>query len=45
MTSERYEQVAVESRTDWRAWLTAHHTTSPGIWLTTWKKGHGPHMG
>lgn len=39
------EQVTVGSRDEWRAWLSAHHASSPGIWLVTWKKGSGgPHL-
>ncbi len=39
------EQVTVESREQWRAWLEAHHGSSPGIWLVTWKKASGrPHL-
>lgn len=38
------ERVPVESREQWRAWLTAHHAISPGIWLVTWRKGHGPYV-
>ena len=39
------EQLDVETRTDWRAWLTGHHSTSPGVWLVRWKKGSGhPHL-
>ena len=37
-----YEQVHVDSQEQWRAWLAAHSGDSPGIWLVTWKKGHGP---
>jgi len=36
-----YEQVLAESQAQWRAWLEAHHGTSPGIWLVTWKKASG----
>jgi uncharacterized protein YdeI (YjbR/CyaY-like superfamily) len=36
-----YEQVLAESPAQWRAWLEAHHGTSPGIWLITWKKASG----
>lgn len=32
------EQVQVESREAWRAWLEAHHTQPNGIWLVTFKK-------
>lgn len=39
------EQVTVESREQWRAWLEAHHGSSPGIWVVTWKKASGrPHL-
>jgi uncharacterized protein YdeI (YjbR/CyaY-like superfamily) len=34
-------EVAVESRAQWRAWLLEHHASSPGIWLSRWKKGSG----
>ena len=39
-----YTQLTVESRAELRAWLTAHHSTSAGIWLVTFKKGHGPYL-
>lgn len=39
------EQVQVEDRAQWRAWLAEHHASSRGIWLVTWKKGSGhPHL-
>ena len=34
-------EVAVESRAEWRAWLLEHHASSPGIWLSRWKKDSG----
>lgn len=34
-----HQRVEVTSRRQWRTWLPAHHATSPGIWLVTWKKG------
>ena len=43
--STPYEQVLVESREQWRSWLQEHAGSSTGIWLVTWKKGHGPHVG
>ena len=44
MAAEK-EQVTVGSREDWRAWLSEHHASSPGIWLVTWKKNSGgPHL-
>lgn len=27
-----------------RAWLAEHHTTEPGVWLVTWKKGDRRHV-
>jgi uncharacterized protein YdeI (YjbR/CyaY-like superfamily) len=35
-------QVLVESRAEWRAWLSENHADSTGIWLVRWKKGRGP---
>ena len=32
--------VTVRSRAELRDWLAAHHETSPGIWLATFKKHH-----
>ncbi len=29
-------------RADWRRWLAAHHTTSEGVWVVTWRKA-APH--
>ncbi len=37
-------QLVIESIPQWRAWLTRHHATSRGVWLTTWKKGRGPYV-
>ncbi len=42
--SAAYEQVQIDSREQWRAWLDKHAGSSPGIWLVTWKKGKGPHL-
>jgi uncharacterized protein YdeI (YjbR/CyaY-like superfamily) len=39
--SGSYPEVVVESRAQWRAWLSAHHADSPGIWLVTWKAATG----
>lgn len=33
--------VEVNSRGEWRAWLTAHHATSKGVWLLTHKATTG----
>jgi len=42
--SSTYERVQVESRDQWRAWLTESHSRSPGVWVVTWKKGRGPYV-
>lgn len=43
--SERYDQVPVSSRAEWRAWLADHHADSPGIWAVTHKKtSAGPYV-
>ena len=39
--SDGYEQVLAENQAQWHTWLEAHHDTSPGIWLITWKKASG----
>jgi uncharacterized protein YdeI (YjbR/CyaY-like superfamily) len=39
--SDRYEQVQVESRAQWREWLAKHHADSPGVWVVTYKKAAG----
>ena len=36
--SERYEQVTVRSRSEWRRWLAKNHASSPGVWAVTYKK-------
>ena len=33
--------VRVTSRRQWRAWLTRHHTSSPGVWLVFYKAHTG----
>ena len=40
MTAE-LETLHVTSRRQWRAWLTKHHTSSPGIWLVFFKAHTG----
>jgi uncharacterized protein YdeI (YjbR/CyaY-like superfamily) len=35
------ETVELEDRKEWRRWLRTHHTSSPGVWLVTWKKTTG----
>ena len=39
--SDDYEHLLIETQAEWRSWLDAHHRTSPGIWLVTWKKASG----
>jgi uncharacterized protein YdeI (YjbR/CyaY-like superfamily) len=34
-------EVFAEDRGTWRAWLEAHHATSGGAWLVTWRSGSG----
>lgn len=36
--SKSAPQIQVESRAEWRTWLTENHTQSEGIWLVTFKK-------
>ena len=38
---DEIDNVLIESRAGWRAWLKANHASSPGIWLVTWKKASG----
>jgi len=35
-----FEMVTARSRAEWRAWLAANHTTSPGVWLVIHKKNN-----
>jgi uncharacterized protein YdeI (YjbR/CyaY-like superfamily) len=35
------EHVRVTSRAEWRAWLSAHADSSPGIWLVTHRRASG----
>jgi uncharacterized protein YdeI (YjbR/CyaY-like superfamily) len=39
--SEAYPQLTIGSRTQWRAWLAAHHDRAAGVWVVTYKKGSG----
>lgn len=34
-------RVHVETREEWRAWLSQHHRTSAAVWLVSWKKHTG----
>jgi uncharacterized protein YdeI (YjbR/CyaY-like superfamily) len=40
MTTE-LKTLQVTSRRQWRAWLTKHHTSSPGVWLVFYKAHTG----
>lgn len=43
--SDRYEQVEITSREQWRRWLGDHHHRSPGVWVVTYKKApDAPHV-
>ncbi|MGW9415495.1 YdeI/OmpD-associated family protein [Arthrobacter cupressi] len=33
------EELLVKDAAEWRAWLEANHSTSPGVWLVLHKKG------
>ena len=35
------EQVHLETRAEWRAWLREHAATSTGVWLISWKAATG----
>lgn len=39
--SDNYAEVTIESRAQWRDWLTANHASSRGVWVTTYKKAGG----
>jgi uncharacterized protein YdeI (YjbR/CyaY-like superfamily) len=38
---EDHEQVHLETRAEWRAWLVANHADAPGVWLVSWKRATG----
>ena len=43
--TDAYLELTFESHEQWRAWLNEHHATSPGVWVTTYKKASGrPHL-
>jgi uncharacterized protein YdeI (YjbR/CyaY-like superfamily) len=45
LTTDRAEQLQIESRLQWRRWLAKHHPRTDGLWLVTWKKtSGGPHV-
>lgn len=35
------ERVQPADRAEWRQWLAAHHDTSPGCWVVTWRRSTG----
>ena len=35
------ERVPAGTRAEWRRWLDAHHGSSPGAWLVSWRKHTG----
>lgn len=37
-------EVHAETRSAWRAWLEANHAAVPGVWLVSWRRGHGPRV-
>jgi uncharacterized protein YdeI (YjbR/CyaY-like superfamily) len=37
-------EVHAEDRATWRAWLEANHAMASGVWLVSWRKGHGPRV-
>ena len=39
--AEQFERFHPPDRSAWRAWLVAHHATSPGVWLVGWKAATG----
>jgi uncharacterized protein YdeI (YjbR/CyaY-like superfamily) len=41
MTQDPQDSVHPADRAEWRRWLQQHHTTSPGVWLLTWRKASG----
>jgi uncharacterized protein YdeI (YjbR/CyaY-like superfamily) len=41
MTPAALRTVRVTSRRQWRAWLTRHHASSPGVWLVFFKTHTG----
>jgi uncharacterized protein YdeI (YjbR/CyaY-like superfamily) len=33
--------VETADRATWRGWLEANHATAKGVWLVSWRRGHG----
>jgi uncharacterized protein YdeI (YjbR/CyaY-like superfamily) len=43
--TDAYPELTFESQEQWRAWLSEHHATVRGVWVTTYKKASGkPHL-
>jgi uncharacterized protein YdeI (YjbR/CyaY-like superfamily) len=36
-----HERLHPQTRSEWRAWLEAHHSTSPGVQLVQWRRSTG----
>lgn len=41
---KQFQQVQIESRAGWRAWLTQNYRQDESIWLVTFKKNKGPYV-
>lgn len=39
--ADEVEQVHLETRAQWRAWLAEHHATARGVQLISWRSGTG----
>ena len=39
---DKLPRVEVTSRAEWRSWLAAHHASSSGVWLVTFKRSASP---
>ena len=42
--SDRYGQIEIIGRDDWRGWLDANHDREPGVWLVTFKQPDERHV-
>lgn len=36
-----YERIHPATRSEWRAWLAAHHDSCPGVWVVQWRTATG----
>jgi len=41
ISASNYERYQPADRDEWRHWLAANHTTTPGVWLVTFKPSTG----